>query len=188
MKTGSSMDSSAIPLLDKIMTPGSWFNALFYKPLYILKAMTMAIPWMIKNRFSVTKPRVFDFVKALRTSPPPFPTDDLKIGAAGFWYVVLFLVRISLGQGETRVLWAPPYLSMRFKRVALIRDSFFLAGEANTPCSSPTIRLPRASIVTHRRSIPLLSSHLSIVPSQLTYVLSNLSLFSYIREPQCYPR
>jgi hypothetical protein len=92
------MPSSAIPLLDKIMAPGSWFTALFYKPLYILKAITMAVPWMIKNRFSVTKPRVFEFVKALRTSPPPFETNDLKIGAAGFWYVVSiqnFLVKLA---------------------------------------------------------------------------------------------
>jgi dienelactone hydrolase len=70
--------------MDKIMEPGSWFNAFVWKPFYVLQAMVIAIPWMYRPRFSVTTPRVFSFVKALRTSPPPFATDNLKIGTAGF--------------------------------------------------------------------------------------------------------
>src|ERR1700709_1567649 len=70
--------------MDKIMEPGSWFNAFVWKPLYVLQAMIKGIPWKYRARYSVTEPRVFSFVKALRTSPPPFETNSLKIGAAGF--------------------------------------------------------------------------------------------------------
>jgi dienelactone hydrolase len=78
------MDARVLPLMDKIIKPASWFETFVYKPLYVLRTLVMAIPWMIKTRFSVTKPRVFSFVQTLRTSPPPFPTKNLKIGAAGF--------------------------------------------------------------------------------------------------------
>jgi dienelactone hydrolase len=78
------MDPRAIALVDKIMEPASWFATFFYKPIYVLRAMTIAIPWKIKTRISVTKAPVFSFIQALRTSPPPFPTNNLKIGAAGF--------------------------------------------------------------------------------------------------------
>ncbi|KUJ18045.1 alpha/beta-hydrolase [Mollisia scopiformis] len=81
---GSAMPLSGLDLLDKIMTPTSWLNTILYKPFYILQAMTQAIPFIFKNRLSVTKPRVSSFIQALRTSPPPFPTTNLKIGAAGF--------------------------------------------------------------------------------------------------------
>lgn len=78
------MDPRAIALIDKIMEPASWFATFFYKPIYVLQAMIIAIPWKIKTRISVTKASVFSFIQALRTSPPPFPTNNLKIAAAGF--------------------------------------------------------------------------------------------------------
>ncbi|TVY33575.1 Protein AIM2, partial [Lachnellula cervina] len=81
---GNSMSPSVLTLMDKIMKPGSWLTAVVYKPAYILQTLIQTIPWFIKTRVSVAKPRVFKFVQALRTSPPPFPTDNLKIGAAGF--------------------------------------------------------------------------------------------------------
>ena len=81
------MSPSAITLMDKIMEPASWLTTILYKPIYVFQAMIQVIPFLIKTRLSVTKPRVFNFVQALRTSAPPFPTNDLKIGAAGFWYV-----------------------------------------------------------------------------------------------------
>ena len=74
-----------MPLVDKIVKPAaSWLTTLLYKPLYILQAIFHAIPWRLRNLPFVSKPRVFSFFEALRTSPPPFPTDNLKIGAAGF--------------------------------------------------------------------------------------------------------
>jgi dienelactone hydrolase len=82
--TGNALDPRVIPLIDKIVEPASWFTTFVYKPIYVLQAMIIAIPWKIKTRISVTKGPVFSFVQGLRTSPPPFPTDNLKIAAAGF--------------------------------------------------------------------------------------------------------
>lgn len=70
--------------MEKIMEPASWFATLFYKPAWFAQAMVYTLPWMISTRYSVTTPRALKFVQTLRTSPPPFPTDNLKVGAAGF--------------------------------------------------------------------------------------------------------
>ncbi len=66
------------------MAPAPWYTTLFKKPIYVVRALILAVPWLIRARLSVTEPRVFDFFKGLRTSPPPFETDKLKIGVAGF--------------------------------------------------------------------------------------------------------
>jgi dienelactone hydrolase len=78
------MDPRAIALVDKIMEPASWFATFFYKPIYVLRTIIIVIPWKIKTRISITKTPVFSFIQALRTSPPPFPTNNLNIAAAGF--------------------------------------------------------------------------------------------------------
>jgi dienelactone hydrolase len=78
------MAPSVLGLMDKIIEPASWFETFVYKPFYVLQAIALAVPWKFKTRYSITTPRVFSFVQALRTSPPPFPTKNLKIGAAGF--------------------------------------------------------------------------------------------------------
>jgi len=70
--------------MDKIMTPASWLVTLFYKPIYVVQAMIAAIPWKFKTRISVTHGPIVSFFQALRTSPPPFTTGNLGIGAAGF--------------------------------------------------------------------------------------------------------
>lgn len=81
---GSPLDPYIITLMDKITEPASWFTTLIYKPIYVFQTMSFAIPWKIKARSSVTHPPIASFFQALRTSPPPFPTDNLKIAAAGF--------------------------------------------------------------------------------------------------------
>jgi dienelactone hydrolase len=66
------------------MEPASWFTTFVYKPVYVFQTMRIAIPWKISTRISITHPVVISFFQALRTSAPPFPTANLKIGAAGF--------------------------------------------------------------------------------------------------------
>ncbi|KAH7118190.1 Alpha/Beta hydrolase protein, partial [Dactylonectria estremocensis] len=83
---GRSIDPRAIGLLDNVMEPAPWFDTLFYKPINAFQWLSIAAPWMITTRLPVTKSRVFSFIQALRTSAPPFPTDNLKIGVAGFCY------------------------------------------------------------------------------------------------------
>jgi dienelactone hydrolase len=49
------------------------------------------------------KPRIFNFFKALRTSPPPFPTNDLKIGAAGFCWGGYYTILLAHDIPSSRV-------------------------------------------------------------------------------------
>ena len=79
------MDPSALGLFDTVMNPApSWFAALTTKPPAIAQILIKAIPWKTKTKFSVTYPRVVDYIQKLRTAEPPFPTKNLKIGVAGF--------------------------------------------------------------------------------------------------------
>jgi len=100
---GHAMDHSTLALMDKIMKPASWFSTIFYKPFYVLQAMMRAIPWLITTRLSVCKPRIFSFFQALRTSPPPFPTNNLKIGAAGFCWGGKYTMLLAHDTPSSRV-------------------------------------------------------------------------------------
>ncbi|KAI9644447.1 hypothetical protein NHQ30_006468 [Ciborinia camelliae] len=102
---GNSMNSSAISILDKIMEPASWLTTIFYKPVYICQAMAIGIPWKMRTKIPITHPRVISFFQALRSSNPPFPTNNLKIGAAGFCW-----------GGKHTILLAQDDLSSRIER------------------------------------------------------------------------
>lgn len=82
--SGAAIAPEALPLVDAIMEPSSWFTTLVYKPFYIVKAITLAAPMLYYATISATKGTVLKFVQDMRTSPPPFATDNLKVGAAGF--------------------------------------------------------------------------------------------------------
>lgn len=97
------MPSSVMALMDKIMKPASWLTTLLYKPLYALKAASYFIPFLIRCRPGVCKSRVYNFFSALRTSSPPFPTSDLKIGAAGFCWGGRYAVSLTHDTPSSRV-------------------------------------------------------------------------------------
>lgn len=104
---GHSLSPDALSLMDKITAPASWFTTLFYKPLYVLRAMTLFIPWLYRVRSSVVKPRLLSFFKSLRLSPPPFPTSNLKIGAAGFCWGGKYTIELCGNAPSTRVVRHP---------------------------------------------------------------------------------
>jgi dienelactone hydrolase len=61
-------------------------------------------PFFIINRQSVSQGRIFNFIKAIRTSPPPFPAAALKVGAAGFCWGGKYTVLLSHDMPSSRVL------------------------------------------------------------------------------------
>lgn len=89
--------------MDKIMEPTSWYETIVWKPVYVVQAMTIALPWMNKTKIPITHPRVVSFMQALRTSPPPFQTDNLKIGVAGFCWGGKHVVLLAQDAESTRV-------------------------------------------------------------------------------------
>lgn len=125
--TGGAMSTSAIPLMDKIMKPASWLVTLLYKPFYILKALSMALPAMFRIRSAVCKPRVISFFQALRTSPPPFPTKNLKIGAAGFCWGGQHTVFLCQDTPSTRVQRDPSQAAASASIVEPLIDCGFTA-------------------------------------------------------------
>ncbi|KUJ12959.1 alpha/beta-hydrolase [Mollisia scopiformis] len=101
---GNSLDPAAIPLTDKIMNPApSWFSAIVYKPIYVFQVLTYAIPWKSKSSIEKTHPRVLSFFQALRKSDPPFPTQNLKIGAAGFCWGGKHTMMLAADSSSSRV-------------------------------------------------------------------------------------
>ncbi|KAH8808073.1 dienelactone hydrolase [Xylogone sp. PMI_703] len=102
---GHAVDPSALSLLDKINKPASWLVTIFKKPLWILRALTIAIPFLITCRKSVCAPRIFKFFKDIRASPPPFDTQGkaLKVGAAGFCWGGYYTFLLAHDQPSARV-------------------------------------------------------------------------------------
>lgn len=97
------MNPRAMNIMDKLIEPASWLKTILYKPIYAVQAMSIAIPWMNKTKVSVTYPRVVSFVQALRTSPPAFPTNSLKVGVAGFCWGGKHAVLLCQDDASTRV-------------------------------------------------------------------------------------
>lgn len=94
-RTGNSMDPRVLGWLDHVMEPAATWASFFAKPLSMVKMMYFVIPWRMSTAFSVCHPRVVGFIQALRTSPAPFSTTSLKIGAAGFCWGGEHVVRLS---------------------------------------------------------------------------------------------
>ncbi|KAJ1323401.1 carboxymethylenebutenolidase [Microdochium nivale] len=90
------MDGNAVPargmqLMDSITaTSKTWADTLLWKPWYLMQAIPTMLSFMYTCYPPKRKPFVFNFLAALRTSPPPFETGAdnsnkaLRIGVAGF--------------------------------------------------------------------------------------------------------
>ncbi|KAL1801712.1 hypothetical protein ACET3X_002054 [Alternaria dauci] len=81
---GRALSPSIMPAMERVLEPSSWVHTIFIKPFTVLRCLYHVVPWMLTCKPSKTEAGVVRFFQALRTSPPPFATTDLKIGAAGF--------------------------------------------------------------------------------------------------------
>ncbi|KFY23050.1 hypothetical protein V493_06135 [Pseudogymnoascus sp. VKM F-4281 (FW-2241)] len=97
---GHGMNEMLLDHMHFITAPASWYTTIFEKPIYILQAIQHMVPFGIRCRESVAKPRIFEFVRALRTSPD---TANLKIGAAGFCWGGLYTVKLAQDTPSSRV-------------------------------------------------------------------------------------
>jgi dienelactone hydrolase len=70
--------------MKELKAPQPWFTTLFLKPIWAVQTLYATLLWLFKTRTSVCKPRIFDFLTQIRMQAPPFATDELRIGVAGF--------------------------------------------------------------------------------------------------------
>lgn len=101
---GNAMSPDVLSLMDKITASASIYDTIVNKPVYIYRTLAAAIPWKTKTKPEVTHPGVVAFLQALRTSSPPFPTSDLKIGIAGFCWGGKHAFWLAADPTSTRVV------------------------------------------------------------------------------------
>ncbi|KAK9416796.1 putative Protein AIM2 [Seiridium unicorne] len=100
---GRAASPSLIPMLDTISGEASWFTTIFVKPFLFLNVLYHVIPFQRSCAAPKTEGGVIEYFKALRTSPPPFQTKALKIGAAGFCWGGKHTVTLAKDDPKHRV-------------------------------------------------------------------------------------
>jgi dienelactone hydrolase len=79
--------------MESLLAPSpSILTTLLYKPIWLVKVIAAAVPFLIYNGESTIKPKVFSFHEALRSDPE---TKSLKIGSAGFCWGGKYTILLS---------------------------------------------------------------------------------------------
>ncbi|KAL8691017.1 MAG: hypothetical protein Q9218_003671 [Villophora microphyllina] len=76
---GNGAPQTTVPLFDAMLHSTGLLSTLL-KPYYLLRAFMTIIPFQIRNRFSITWPRVEGFVRAVRKNE----ARDMPLGVAGY--------------------------------------------------------------------------------------------------------
>lgn len=105
--TGHAMSPSILSSFDFVLEKTSLPSTIFVKPFVIAKCIYHVVPWIMACKPSKTEAGVIKFFQDLRTSPPPFETKDLKIGAAGFCWGGKHTVELAKNRPEHRVIRHP---------------------------------------------------------------------------------
>ncbi|VUC30190.1 unnamed protein product [Clonostachys rosea] len=100
---GHAVDSAAMELFDGIVEPSDWFDTIAKKPFRAIKAMGMVLPFFLSCSINSTHPRIVSFIQEIRTSLPPFATDDMKVGGAGFCWGGKHLILLAQDAETSRV-------------------------------------------------------------------------------------
>jgi dienelactone hydrolase len=97
--------------MDSVLEPSSWFATIVYKPFYLLQFIAAAIPFLIKNKDAVVKPRIWNFFTALHSDPE---TSNLKVGSAGFCWGGKYTILLSHEEGLIDVGFTAHPSKMKF--------------------------------------------------------------------------
>jgi len=85
--------AGAMHAMESLLAPSpSIFTTIFYKPIWLLRVIGAAIPFLIYNGDGTIKPKVFSFHEALRSDPE---TKSLKLGSAGFCWGGKYTILLS---------------------------------------------------------------------------------------------
>jgi hypothetical protein len=90
--------------MDTLLEETSWFTTIFVKWFLFIQVLNNVIPWMLTCTPAKTEAGMIKYFKALQTSPPPFQTKDLKIGAAGFCWGDKHTVTLAKDDPKHRVI------------------------------------------------------------------------------------
>jgi dienelactone hydrolase len=139
---GHGLNQILLDHMNLITTPASWYTTIFEKPIYVLQLIQYFVPFMIRCRESVVKPRIFEFAKALRTSSD---TANMKIGAAGFCWGGLYAVKLAHDTPSSRV----HRFGSEAGQVKSLIDAAFVAHPSmlNVPTDISAVTIPLAIAV-----------------------------------------
>jgi dienelactone hydrolase len=84
--------------MESLLSPSpSIFTTIFYKPVWLVKVIFAAIPFLVSNKNSIIEPKVNKFFEAIHADPT---TSSLKVGVAGYcWggrYTILLAQKENL--------------------------------------------------------------------------------------------
>jgi dienelactone hydrolase len=114
-------------VMERIQKPASWLTTLLYKPTWIIQAISIIVPWVFFTRRAACKPRIIAFFTALRTSPPPFETNNLKVGVAGLCWGGMYTFMLAANTPSTRVVRHSSQISSGKGQVEPLIDAAFTA-------------------------------------------------------------
>jgi hypothetical protein len=109
--SGNSPPSWTMHALESVLEPSSWFATIFYKPFQVIRIISAAIPFFLKNKDDVVKPRIWNFFTGVRNDPE---TSSLKLGAAGFCWGGKYTVLLSHEQSMIDVGFTAHPSKMKF--------------------------------------------------------------------------
>ncbi|CAG9983916.1 unnamed protein product [Clonostachys byssicola] len=123
---GFELDPQALGYFEKIMEPKTWSESLC-KPYYIFHALRLALPFRTKASIPITHPRVISFLQDIRRAEAPFPTENLKVGVAGFCWGAKHGVLLAHDKAESRVQRHTSQKSSGQSEPQPLIDAFFAA-------------------------------------------------------------
>lgn len=140
---GSAVPVSLMDSVDYILEPAPSWLSLLAKPLSVVRVLVHALPFLVYARAEATWPVVLRFFQDLRTSPLPFDTSDLRIGAAGFCWGGRHVMALARDDPDT--------CAVRYGETvprALV-DCVFTAHPSNlhVPDDAENVRVPTSVVV-----------------------------------------